>query len=80
MAATPKIVAAVVALLLIASAFAWVYRQGGGNARSSIERQNNEAGNQSDDARSRFGACLDGGRVWDFGAGKCSGPAPGGRR
>ncbi len=76
---TPRVIAALVILLAIVSALVWIYRQGGNDVRTAIERQNNEAGDQSDRARSDYDACVDGGGVYDFGARKCRRPAPGGR-
>jgi hypothetical protein len=69
MFSTPRIIAAVAALAILAAVVAWIYRQGGDDVRTSIERQNNEAGRTADDVCSRFDLCPDG--MWDFGAGKC---------
>jgi putative chitinase len=69
MFSTPRIIAAVAALAILAAVVAWIYRQGGDDVRQSIERQNNEAGRTADDVRTRFDDCPDG--MWDFGAGKC---------
>lgn len=43
-------------------------------ATVKTERQNNAAGDGADGARDRFDDCASG--MWDFGAGKCLGPAP----
>ncbi|NSY17279.1 hypothetical protein [Neorhizobium sp. AL 9.2.2] len=58
----------------IIGAATWIYHAGGESKLNSIERQNNEAGNQSDRARGDYDVCIDGGRVWDFGSGKCTRP------
>ncbi|OKP79901.1 hypothetical protein BTE77_05855 [Ensifer adhaerens] len=42
---------------------------------NAFERQNNAAAHSAGDARSEFDTCPDG--LWDFGAGKCRGPAAG---
>lgn len=57
----------------------WFYQQGGQAVLISIERQNNVSGDKSDQARSNYDLCLDGGGVYDFAAGKCRRPAPRGR-
>lgn len=63
-----------------AGALIWVYavilHQGAEGVRISIERQNNEARNSADDARSAYDRCLDDGGLWNFGAGRCDGSAP----
>lgn len=69
MLSSPRIIAAVSALSIVAIALAWIYRHGGDDVRQSFERQNNEAGRTADDVRSRFDLCPPG--MWDFGAGKC---------
>lgn len=67
-----------------AGALIWLYavilHQGAEGVRISIERQNNDARNAADDARSAYDSCRDDGRVWDFGAGRCGGPAADRRR
>ncbi|RMI22604.1 hypothetical protein CN153_08135 [Sinorhizobium meliloti] len=73
---TPRLIAAATALAIVAAIVAWIYRQGGDDVRTSIERQNNEAGRTADDVRSRFDLCPPG--MWDFGAGKCRRSSPGG--
>ena len=64
----------------IAGALIWLYAeirdQGADAVRTSIERQNNDARNAADDARSAYDRCLDAGGVFDFASGKCRGPAP----
>lgn len=69
MFATPRTIAAVAALAIVASFLLWIYWRGGDDVRSSIERQNNEAGRTADDDRSDYDRCPPG--MWDFGAGKC---------
>lgn len=77
MPATVKI-AAVLAALSILGAFGILFwKQAGNDARISIERQDNAAGGNADDARARFDACADG--LWDYGAGKCRGTSARGR-
>ncbi|RVL58274.1 hypothetical protein CN141_17965 [Sinorhizobium meliloti] len=66
---TPRLIAAATALAIVAAIVAWIYPQSGDDVRTSIERQNNEAGRTADDVRSRFDLCPLG--MWDFGAGKC---------
>ncbi|WP_164832485.1 hypothetical protein [Sinorhizobium meliloti] len=66
---TPRLIVAAAALAIVAAVVAWIYRQGGDDVRTSIERQNNEAGRTADDVRTRFDLALRG--MWDFGAGKC---------
>lgn len=77
MLSTPRTIAAVAALAIVASALLWIYWRGGDDVRTSIERQNNEAGRTADDVRSRYDLCPPG--MWDFGAGKCRRAAAGGR-
>ncbi len=77
MLSTPRIIAAVAALSIVASFLLWVYWRGGDDVRISIERQNNEAGRTADDVRSRFDLCPP--RMWDFRASKCRRPAEGSR-
>ncbi len=54
------------------------YQRGAASERQAIltkiERQNNAAGNSADSARGSYDKCIDGGGVWDFGAGKCRWP------
>ncbi|WP_139812533.1 hypothetical protein [Ensifer aridi] len=76
MLSSPRIIAAAAVLVIVAGVLVWIYRQGGDDVRTSIERQNNEAGRTADDVRSRYDLCLDG--MWDFSAGKCRRSAPGG--
>ncbi len=59
-------------LIILVAIGGWFWKQAGDEARNAIERQNNEAGNASENDRSRFDLCPDG--MWDFGAGKCGRP------
>ena len=77
MPATFKITAAIVALSILGAFAVWFWKQAGNDARISTERQDNAAGDNADDARSRFDACADG--LWDYGAGKCRGSQARGR-
>ncbi|GLR55121.1 hypothetical protein KYK30_31715 [Shinella yambaruensis] len=76
MIAWPKVIMGVA----IAGALIWLYaeiRAGGArDITSKFERRNNDARNAADDARSAYDRCLDGGGLWNFGAGRCDGPAP----
>jgi hypothetical protein len=66
---TPRIVGAVAILLILSFAVSWFWKTAGDSALQGIERQNNEAGDHSDRARSDFDACPDG--MWDFRTSKC---------
>jgi type II secretory pathway pseudopilin PulG len=66
-------------IIALGLAALWVYQRGAEDVRNATERQNNAAGNQSDDARSRYDLCVDGGGVWDYGSGKCARTPAGGR-
>ncbi len=74
MFSAPRLIVAASALAIVAAVVAWIYRQGGGDVRQSIERQNNEAGRTADNVRSRFDLCP----PWmrDFGAGECGRSPP----
>lgn len=69
--------------VVIAGALIWlystIYQQGADSVRTGVERQNNEAGNSADDARSAYDRCRDAGRLWDFRAGRCVGASSGRR-
>lgn len=65
-----------VSVVAMAGGAAWLYHKGGEGAATKIERQNNDAADQSDVARSDYDRCRDGGRLWDFSAGKCVGASP----
>ena len=79
MLTTPRILGALGILLVLVLIAGWFWKQAGDDVRQSVERQNNEAGDQSDRARSDYDACIDAAGLYDFGAHKCRGPAPGGR-
>ncbi|MDW9714504.1 hypothetical protein CN135_33315 [Sinorhizobium meliloti] len=64
---TRRLIVAAAALAIIAAVVAWSYRQGGDDVRTSIERQNNEAGRTADDVRSRIDLCPPG----DVGVRRC---------
>lgn len=72
MFSTPRIIGALGILLTLVAIGGWFWKQAGDEARNKIERQNNEAGNASDDDRSRFDLCPVG--MWDFGSSKCRRP------
>jgi len=65
------------AVSLIATGILYIDRNATYRAVTKTERQNNAAGDRADGARGRFDDCAGG--VWDFGAGRCIRPAPGGR-
>jgi len=77
MLSTPRILGALGILIILVLIAGWFWKQAGDDVRQSIERQNNEAGDASDNDRSRFDLCPDG--LWDFSARKCRGATPGGR-
>lgn len=77
MFSSPRIIGALAVLLTLVLVVAWIWDKAGDDALNKIERQNNEAGNASDDDRSRFDLCPDG--LWDFGARKCRRSPAGGR-
>lgn len=66
-------VAGLAAVVLIAAAFFLVDRRATQRALENVERRDNAAANDADDARGRYDACAYG--LWDFGAGKCVGVA-----
>ncbi|AEG04227.1 hypothetical protein SinmeB_1306 [Sinorhizobium meliloti BL225C] len=68
----PKILGGVLVLAAITWVIAEIREDGARSMKDAIERQNNEAASQSDAGRSDYDRCLDGGRVWDFGAGRMS--------
>lgn len=70
-----KIAVVAAGLLALVGAYHAIRQQGADGALVKIERQNNGAGNQADDARSAYDRCLDSGGLWNFGAGKCDGPS-----
>ncbi|ARO22963.1 hypothetical protein TAL182_CH01150 [Rhizobium sp. TAL182] len=76
---TLKIIAGAVALGAVLFIIHKIRESGADSVRAAIERQNNEAGKAADASVLDYDACRDAGRVWDFGAGRCVGPAPGRR-
>lgn len=77
MPATVKIIAVSAVLFILGAFGVWFWKQASNDARISIERQDNAAGDNADDARSRFDTCPHG--LWDYGAGKCRGGETRGR-
>lgn len=75
----PKIALGALILAALAWAVIEIRQDGAQSFKNSIERQNNEAAGQSDTARSNYDRCLDGGGLWNFGAGRCDWPTPGSR-
>lgn len=75
MFATPRLIAAGVVALAIISAGVWFWREAGNSQLIKIERQNNVSGDKSDSARSEYDRCIDGGGVYVYRTGKCSGPS-----
>ncbi|MCJ8520488.1 hypothetical protein ABID21_003645 [Pseudorhizobium tarimense] len=67
----------IIGALAILITLSWIWDKASDDALNKIERQNNEAGDASDNDRFRFDLCPDG--MWDFGARKCTRSASGGR-
>lgn len=76
---TLKVIAGIAAVGVIVFVLHKIRESGAESVRAAIERQNHEAGNAADEAVLDYDACRDAGRVWDFGSGRCIGPAPGRR-
>lgn len=77
MCSTPRLIAAAAALAIVVAVVVRIYRQGGDEVRTSIERQNNKLAALRT-MSARFDLCPPG--MWGFGAGKCRlSPASGGR-
>ena len=74
MLSTPRIIGLLAIIAVLGAAVVWIYREGGEDVRNSIERQNNEAGDISDRARTEFDMCLDSGGVWSNSTRKCARP------
>lgn len=72
MFSSPRIIGAAAILIISALFVGLLWDRAGDEALNKIERQNNEAGNASDNDQSRFDLCPDG--MWDFGARKCRRP------
>lgn len=67
----------VIPLIAFIAGGIWVYRKGQSDALVNIERQNNAAGNASDNARNAYTRCADRGWMFDFATSKCAGPKAG---
>lgn len=72
----PKVLLGVAAAAALIWLYAEIRKDGAESVRMTIERQNNEAGNTADDARSAYDRCLDAGGLWGFGTSRCERPAP----
>ncbi|WP_175422145.1 hypothetical protein [Agrobacterium tumefaciens] len=70
----PYLALVVAAVTFIAAGIFFIDRNATDRAEIKTERQNNAAGDRADGARYRFDDCAGG--VWDYGAGKCTRPAP----
>lgn len=76
---TARLIAAAVIFVVLAIGAFWLVRSIQNSVLIKLERQNNAAGDASDQARSDYDRCRDDGGVYDFGALKCKRPAPRGR-
>lgn len=74
-----KFALAVAALVATGVIVNRIWQEGAETVRTAVERQNNASGDQSDNARGGYDLCVDGGGVWNYRTGKCSGSAPGRR-
>ncbi|MCA1494981.1 hypothetical protein [Sinorhizobium alkalisoli] len=74
-----KIAAGALLIAAVAWAVLQIREEGARSVTQTIERQNNEAALQSAARRSDFDRCIDGGGLWNFGAGECRRAPPGGR-
>lgn len=74
MSSTVRIIGIFLIIGALMLAITSIYRAGSQGALNSIERQNNEAGNASDRARSSFDECFDAGGVFDSSTSKCRRP------
>lgn len=72
-----KILGGVLVLAVITWALLELRADGARSVTNEIKRQNNVAAHSAGEVRSEYDTCPDG--LWDFGAGKCRGPAPGRR-
>lgn len=79
MFSTYRAIGLVATIFILALIVFGIYRAGGDGVRNATERQNNEAATRADQGALDYDACRDAGRVWNFGAGRCGGSAPGGR-
>lgn len=75
----PRLLALLALLAALTAGAVWFWRQGGQSVLISIERKNNASGDKSDQARSDYDRCIDGGGVFDFATGQCRRTAPRGR-
>lgn len=73
----PKVIAGGLLLAGVVALVLAIRADGARSITNAFERQNNVAAHSAGDARSDFDTCPDG--LWDFGAGKCRGPAAGRR-
>lgn len=69
---SPRILSFAAILITLALFVGWIWNKAGDDVLSTIERQNNEAGDASDNDRSRFDLCPGG--MWDFGSRECTRP------
>ncbi|HEV7434614.1 MAG TPA: hypothetical protein VGO22_07060, partial [Pseudorhizobium sp.] len=60
MFSSPRIIGALAILVILTLVVGWIWDKAGDDALNKIERQNNEAGDQSDRARDRYDLCVDG--------------------
>ena len=74
MSSTLRIIIIFAIVAAIIGAATSLYNAGRTGTLNTIERQNNEAGNASDRARSSFDECFDAGGVFDSSSGKCRRP------
>lgn len=74
MSSTLRIIIIFAIVTAIIGGATWLYNAGSAGTLNSIEKQNNEAGNASDRARSSFDKCFDAGGVFDSSSGKCRRP------
>lgn len=70
----PKIALGALVLAALAWAVIEIRQDGAQSFKNTIERQNNEAAGNADDARSEFDRCPVG--MWDYGASRCRGTSP----
>lgn len=61
-----------VAIILAVGLLLYMVRENGKTtALQNIERQNNDASTRANETVLDYDACLDAGRLWNFGTGKC---------
>lgn len=67
-------IAGVVAILaLITGVVMYLEKQGAEKERARVEKENRNAYSQARDSRDKYLTCLDGGGVYHFDTGKCTG-------